>query len=124
MRLPIASLIVLASVAAADTSSWVFWELWSYHSGQASSLGLSKFTSLVTFGDSYTDDSRLNYFSLHNGDAPPVGWVDPAVRLSGFQGHGGPPRTPTHTVTDAAGRITTPLTAAVSGRNMWLNTRT
>ncbi|KAI9037140.1 SGNH/GDSL hydrolase family protein [Aspergillus affinis] len=39
--------------------------------------GPRKFRSLVTFGDSYTDDSRLNYFGTHNGSAPPVGWVQP-----------------------------------------------
>ncbi|KAG9531219.1 SGNH hydrolase, partial [Aureobasidium melanogenum] len=43
-----------------------------------SSWGLKKFTSLVAFGDSYTDDSRLSYFGSHNGSAPPVGWVNPA----------------------------------------------
>lgn len=37
------------------------------------------FTSLVTFGDSYTDESRLKYFEDNNGDAPPVGWVEPIV---------------------------------------------
>lgn len=42
---------------------------------------LTKFKSLVTFGDSYTDENRLNYFSSHNGSAPPVGWVDPIVSL-------------------------------------------
>jgi len=40
---------------------------------------LKKFTSLVSFGDSYTDDSRLGYFGSNNGSAPPVGWVNPAV---------------------------------------------
>jgi hypothetical protein len=43
---------------------------------------LKKFTSLVAFGDSYTDDSRLGYFGSHNGSAPPVGWVNPAVSLT------------------------------------------
>jgi hypothetical protein len=38
-----------------------------------------QFKSIVTFGDSYTDESRLNYFSQHNGTAPPPGWVDPVV---------------------------------------------
>ncbi|EME79691.1 carbohydrate esterase family 16 protein [Pseudocercospora fijiensis CIRAD86] len=48
--------------------------------GQPSSFNswdLKKFTTLVTFGDSYTDDSRLGYFSDHDGQAPPVGWVNP-----------------------------------------------
>lgn len=42
---------------------------------------LKNFTSLVAFGDSYTDDSRLGYFISNNGSAPPVGWVDPVVGL-------------------------------------------
>lgn len=42
--------------------------------------GLRRFKSLVTFGDSYTDDSRLNYFGSHDGAAPPVGWEQPVVR--------------------------------------------
>ncbi|KAI9663016.1 MAG: hypothetical protein M1821_008063 [Bathelium mastoideum] len=41
------------------------------------SWNLTKFTSLVAFGDSYTDESRYGYFAAHNGSAPPVGWVDP-----------------------------------------------
>lgn len=41
---------------------------------------LTKFETLVVFGDSYSDDSRLNYFSNHAGQAPPVAWVDPPVR--------------------------------------------
>jgi hypothetical protein len=44
----------------------------------ASCWDLAKFTSLVTFGDSYTDDSRLGYF-IANGTAPPVGYDNPAV---------------------------------------------
>ncbi|SMY24715.1 unnamed protein product [Zymoseptoria tritici ST99CH_1A5] len=43
-----------------------------------SQWSLQKFTSLVTFGDSYTDDSLLQYFADHNGSAPPVGYVNPA----------------------------------------------
>lgn len=40
---------------------------------------MRKFTTLVAFGDSYTDDSRLNYFGSNNGTPPPVGWVDPVA---------------------------------------------
>ncbi|KAF2125174.1 carbohydrate esterase family 16 protein [Dothidotthia symphoricarpi CBS 119687] len=36
-----------------------------------------KFKTLVTFGDSYTDENRLGYFNSHNGSAPPVGWEQP-----------------------------------------------
>ncbi|CAK7220223.1 hypothetical protein SBRCBS47491_004115 [Sporothrix bragantina] len=31
------------------------------------------FDNLVTFGDSYSDDGRLNYYIGHNGSAPPPG---------------------------------------------------
>ncbi|KAK3691167.1 hypothetical protein LTR37_018821 [Vermiconidia calcicola] len=43
----------------------------------ASSWDLKEFTSLVVFGDSYSDDSRLGYFIDHEGAAPPVGWENP-----------------------------------------------
>ncbi|KZM27820.1 uncharacterized protein EKO05_0011013 [Ascochyta rabiei] len=36
-----------------------------------------KFKTLVTFGDSYTDENRLGYFIQNNGTAPPVGWDQP-----------------------------------------------
>jgi len=49
------------------------------HGPKSENWSLKKFTSLVAFGDSYTDDSRLGYFASHNGSAPPVGWVNPAV---------------------------------------------
>nr|POE54425.1 acetylesterase [Quercus suber] len=42
-----------------------------------SSWDLKDFKTLVAFGDSYTDDSRLNYFIANGGQAPPAGWVDP-----------------------------------------------
>ncbi|KAF2636804.1 hypothetical protein P280DRAFT_408327 [Massarina eburnea CBS 473.64] len=40
---------------------------------------LDNFKTLVTFGDSYTDENRLGYFGSHNGSAPPVGWDQPVV---------------------------------------------
>jgi hypothetical protein len=40
------------------------------------------FESLVTFGDSYTDEQRISYFANNNGTAPPVGWIEPVVRFS------------------------------------------
>lgn len=39
---------------------------------------LNGMQSLVTFGDSYTDESRLVYFIEHQ-EAPPVGWRAPEV---------------------------------------------
>lgn len=38
-----------------------------------------KFKTIVTFGDSYTDENRLGYFIKNNGSAPPVGWDQPVV---------------------------------------------
>lgn len=40
--------------------------------------------SLVTFGDSYTDEQRVNYCGSNNGTAPPVGWIEPVVCLLSF----------------------------------------
>jgi len=40
----------------------------------------SKFKTLVTFGDSYTDENQLGYFIDHSGSAPPVAWDQPIVR--------------------------------------------
>jgi hypothetical protein len=45
----------------------------------APSWSLDNFKSLVTFGDSYTDESRGNYFVSHGGNPPPVGWIGPVV---------------------------------------------
>ena len=41
---------------------------------------LERFSSLVTFGDSYTDENRLNYFIGSKGAAPPPGTFLPEVR--------------------------------------------
>lgn len=65
LSLCLAALAVRPVLAAADAS--IAWKSFN-------------FTSLVAFGDSYTDESRLKYFEDHNGDAPPVGWVEPIVR--------------------------------------------
>lgn len=40
---------------------------------------LDKLTSLVTFGDSYTDEARAWYMNDHGGSGPPPGWVGPVV---------------------------------------------
>ncbi|KAJ9225003.1 CAZyme family CE16 [Paecilomyces variotii] len=56
------ALVLRSALVAADFSA--AWKTFS-------------FTSLVAFGDSYTDESRLKYFEDHNGEAPPVGWVEP-----------------------------------------------
>lgn len=38
---------------------------------------VSNFNSLVTFGDSYTDENNLNYIGSHNGSYPPTGTLLP-----------------------------------------------
>lgn len=38
---------------------------------------VSNFDSLIVFGDSYSDESRLGYFISHNGSAPPPGTLLP-----------------------------------------------
>jgi hypothetical protein len=58
LRVLVASLAVGVGLAGRPASCW--------RSGQ--------FDTLVTFGDSYTDENRLGYFINHNGSAPPVGW--------------------------------------------------
>ncbi|OBT41293.1 hypothetical protein VE00_08422 [Pseudogymnoascus sp. WSF 3629] len=45
--------------------------------GQSKGWGLKKFKNLVSFGDSYTDESRLGYFQQHNGQGPPAGTLLP-----------------------------------------------
>lgn len=42
-----------------------------------STWSVSRFNSLVAFGDSYTDENRLKYFAIHNGSAPPAGTFPP-----------------------------------------------
>lgn len=36
-----------------------------------------RFKNLVVFGDSYTDESRLDYFTAHNNTPPPIGLLLP-----------------------------------------------
>ena len=45
------------------------------HNGGNQVWDLKKFSTLVAFGDSYTDDERFLYFYTHNGSAPPTGWA-------------------------------------------------
>ena len=38
---------------------------------------LKQFSTLVVFGDSYSESDRFEYFLNHGGQAPPPGWVAP-----------------------------------------------
>lgn len=44
---------------------------------QTPSWNVANFDSLVTFGDSYTDENRLSYIIAHNGTNPPPGTYFP-----------------------------------------------
>lgn len=66
MRLPRFLSVILLGLEAALAESTQKWSI-------------QDFKTLVTFGDSYTDDTRISYFINHNGSAPPVGWVEPIV---------------------------------------------
>ena len=44
---------------------------------QNSPWSISNFDSLITFGDSYTDENRLSYFIANNGTPPPPGTYFP-----------------------------------------------
>jgi hypothetical protein len=43
---------------------------------------LDGFQAVVTFGDSYTDESRGNYLKSHSWNPPPVGWEEGVVSVS------------------------------------------
>ena len=38
---------------------------------------VDQFKNLIVFGDSYSDENQLNYFTMHNGSAPPTGTILP-----------------------------------------------
>jgi len=59
----------IASAASAASTSSHQWPNPFWHASQ--------FKNFVVFGDSYTDENRLNYFGSHNGQAPPPGTVLP-----------------------------------------------
>ncbi|KAH7399545.1 GDSL lipase/esterase [Pyrenochaeta sp. MPI-SDFR-AT-0127] len=63
MRLLVASLAFAVGLAGRPSKAW--------RDG--------KFKTMVTFGDSFTDETRLTYFLNNNGSAPPVGWDEPLV---------------------------------------------
>jgi hypothetical protein len=50
----------------------------------------SRFRSLITFGDSYTDENRLLYFFLQGNTAPPPGTLLPESYLTSSGGRNWP----------------------------------
>ncbi|KAI1502069.1 acetyl esterase [Biscogniauxia marginata] len=49
--------------------------------------GISRIENLITFGDSYTDEGRLQWFISHNGTAPPPGTVIPTSNATASGGY-------------------------------------
>ena len=68
-QLLVAVFLAAAAGAAAASSRNPSWDV-------------TAFKNLITFGDSYTDESRLAYFINHNGEAPPVGTYLPEVMIA------------------------------------------
>lgn len=62
---------------SSSTSLVVLIATFAVANAQHSGWNAKNFKTIVTFGDSYTDEGRLGYFINHNGSAPPVGWEQP-----------------------------------------------
>jgi hypothetical protein len=79
---------------------------------------MSNFNSLVAFGDSYTDENRLNYFGIHNGSAlPAVTFLPESFSMAGG-GRTWPRYVIQYTGAKVGGKWKTPMTLydyAVSG---------
>ncbi|KAL4782193.1 hypothetical protein BJX76DRAFT_349579 [Aspergillus varians] len=74
-------------VAFGWVSAVLLLDLSGTHAHRPHHWGLREWKGLVTFGNSYTDDTRLEYFESHNGSAPPVGWQQPTSNDSYSGGH-------------------------------------
>ncbi|KAL2005065.1 hypothetical protein VTN00DRAFT_2915 [Thermoascus crustaceus] len=70
-------LLAIASLAASVSALGFPFPKKDRTSSFGTAWNVRKFTNLITFGDSYTDENRLGYFLEHNGQAPPVGTVLP-----------------------------------------------
>ncbi|KAL9093789.1 MAG: hypothetical protein Q9159_000091 [Coniocarpon cinnabarinum] len=65
------ALLLLASTVQA--APW----LQARTNGTDKAWTVDQFKNFIVFGDSYSDESRLGYFSSHNGSAPPTGTLLP-----------------------------------------------
>ena len=70
MKVPTTILALAAALFATSSTASVL-------PRQHKSWTAKQFTSLITFGDSYTDESRLGWFITHNGSAPEAGTLLP-----------------------------------------------
>ncbi|EXJ81977.1 hypothetical protein A1O1_08044 [Capronia coronata CBS 617.96] len=91
---------------------------------------VSNFDSLITFGDSYTDESRLGWFINHNGTAPPAGSLSPENFVTASGGRTWPRYVIQYTSSSGNGNgsewmpQTTLYDYAVSGAMVLINQRT
>ena len=79
---------------------------------------VDNFDSLITFGDSYTDENRLSYIIANNGSTPPAGTYFPEGLNTASGGRTWPRFVVQYTGSDRNGEWTPGLTLydyAVSG---------
>lgn len=65
----------------------------------------SRFNSLITFGDSYTDENRISYFVTHNNTAPPPGTLLPETVHAASGGRTWPRYVVQYTGKDVGGKF-------------------
>ncbi|CAK7197411.1 hypothetical protein SEUCBS139899_000057 [Sporothrix eucalyptigena] len=79
MRIGTAILAAASTVSASASCS-------SAAAASTASSAPRLFDNLVTFGDSYSDDGRLNYYGAHNGSAPPAGTLQTQTTVTASGG--------------------------------------
>lgn len=82
MKSLVALLLTLCLLAQSGTTSSI------PRGNQSPTWSVSNFQSLITFGDSYTDESRLGYFISHDGSAPLPGTLLPESFATAGGGRG------------------------------------
>ncbi|KAL7266323.1 hypothetical protein RUND412_011132 [Rhizina undulata] len=80
LKISIAAIITLA---ATQISATVYERRDGGYGGASGSRAKwGRIKTLVAFGDSYTDEGRLNYMIAHKGEAPPLNWIPPESAIN------------------------------------------
>lgn len=111
MKIPTAVLSLAAVLFASSSTS-------SALPRQNKPWTVKQFSSLITFGDSYTDESRLGWFINHNGSAPEAGTLLPESAAAAGGGRTWPRYVVQYTGATKQGKWTPQMTLynyAVSG---------
>ncbi|KAJ9607563.1 hypothetical protein H2200_007641 [Cladophialophora chaetospira] len=111
MKVPAAVLSLAAALFTSSSTSSVL-------PRQNKPWSVKQFSSLITFGDSYTDESRLGWFINHNGSAPEAGTLLPESASTAGGGRTWPRYVVQYTGATKQGKWTPQLTLynyAVSG---------